>query len=97
MAAADVLAEQRPAGGRIINSGDQLVLFAACPSADNLTYSWSITGGPSALPSTGLVGSTSNPFIVNALNAESFFTPGYNYTFTVTASSPSTTPLGRRR
>ena len=89
VADADVLAEQRPAGGRIINSGDQLVLFAASPSTTPLSYTWSITGGPSPLPSTGLVGSTSNPFIVNALNAETFFTPGYNYTFTVTASSTS--------
>ena len=84
----DIESVQRPAGGRIINSGDQLVLFASSTAdASTLSYSWTVSGGP-ALASSGLVDASSAVFVVNALNDEFFFTPGYNYTFTLTLSSP---------
>ena len=87
---ADVDAIQRPAGGRIINSGDQLVLFASSTTSTSpFTYSWTATGGPYALAPSGLVGASSSTFVVNALNDEFYFTPGYNYTFTLSLSSPS--------
>ena len=82
----DISNLQLPAGGRVINSDYQLVLFgavvsrqAAQPAA--FSYQWSISG-PS-LPPSGILGASSPMLVVNALNAEQYFTPGYNYTFTL--------------